>query len=629
MAQSIDLGRLIPQRSRSFSGGNIQVRRKQPQQPQPNNITTNRPIPRPPSNDNNKLRKSGLCDKSSTNSSSKGSKASKASKTSVLTPRFMPWAFNGISSRLLPADVEDRAAGISFSDQSHDPLHHSSHHEHRQESSGERPNSHKKRIDKTRNIIGHGQPSRNGELWDAANGHTLLGRMKVASDPQMRRFSTRSTLKHSRHYEADDDDDISTSDGSQSNFNASHRDDESKELRMDTIYGEYSDAANIKTSAKSHHERSRSADFVDFLLESEGHLYPSLLRSPTDKVESPPHYGTAYIDDLYADNPYEDAYASMEFSPFLNRNESMANKSKRTIISTLDPDHDSLEEFMTPHPRRKRSLRRRIYLLLTDPTSSIISALCTALIFVMIICSNVVLVAQTLDTFEYTPQSCYFCEQYFSHQVTVDPESTRSRFLSEFEGLECRCPPEPLPYIAIFEDCVMLFFTAEWVLRLVCFDPVLEDGEEPKNPIQLFFEFFAEPHSIMDLLAFLPYHLEKYAASHSFMSFRLLRVFRVFQLIRLGQYDSTFCTLVNVLLACLPSMSMLGIALVFGGAFSGTIVYWLEKGEWKYTDLLDPPGFAHIRKGNDGFTDELSPFRSIPGAFWWFIVTVTTVGYGK
>ena len=594
MSERIDTGPIkFPQRGRSFSNGNIQIRRKEVQ-PYDKKLKR-RPIPRHPINATTKPKRNESVGKSSSNNSS--SRGSKASKTSILTPRFMPWAsFNkNIRSRLLPADVEDRTTRDFYSELNNDADHHDQ-----------------------------------GRFINAGRRGTVVRNSRhskhVSSDAMSSQSQHSNSLKSSNRY---DDDDISTSTGSHSNNDASHRgDEESKGLRMDTIYGEYSAAAkrtiNVKTPTTNNHERSRSVDFVDFLLENEneeeGPLYPNLLQNPDKMFQTPSRYGAAdFID------PYDEAFESMEFSPFLLRNESM--RSKRTLISTLDPDHDSLDAFMNPNPRIKRSIRRRMYLLITDPSSSILSAICTILIYLMIICSNFVLIAQTLDTFEYTPESCHFCHQYFSHQQTDDPESART--LSEFQGLECLCPPKPLPVVEIAEDCIMYFFTVEWVLRLVCFDPILEDGEDSKNPVQLFFGFFLEPHSIMDLGAFLPYYLEKLAARHSFMSFRLLRVFRVFQLIRLGQYDATFCALVNVIGACLPSINMLGIAIVFGGAFFGTIVFWLEKGEWKYTDLLDPPGFAHVRFGNDGLTEELSPFRSIPGTFWWFIVTVTTVGYGK
>ena len=129
---------------------------------------------------------------------------------------------------------------------------------------------------------------------------------------------------------------------------------------------------------------------------------------------------------------------------------------------------------------------------------------------------------------------------------------------------------------------------------------------------------------MLDALAIFPYYIERYEETNGLLSLRLLRLFRVFQLLRLGKYNTTFLSLINVLVKSILSFNILLIVLVFGAAFFGSMIYWMEKGTWKYTTYTDPPSFAYMRIGADGETEEPTPFTSIPAAFWWFIVTATT-----
>lgn len=309
------------------------------------------------------------------------------------------------------------------------------------------------------------------------------------------------------------------------------------------------------------------------------------------------------------------------FVPFLPRRESFLSRSRSR--RTLYSDSSSVDDLSHDAEEIPNTMSKlwKIHLIFTDPSSSKIGWICQLVIFVMIILSNVVLILQTVDRFEYMPNDCNFCT---TNKQDI-PYTVSDRILWTSTRSNCECPPLPKIWLQNAEFHIMIFFALEWILRLITFDPPRKSNEIRENQIRQLFDFFNEQHTVLDLLAFLPYFLEVYALDHFYLrihpSFHYLRIFRVFQLVRFGQYSDTFCKLVNVMLELQNAIGMLFVFVIFGGAFFGTIMYWLEQGQWEYTDLLDPPGFAHVRIGSDGSTEELSPFRSIPSSMWWFVVT--------
>ena len=145
--------------------------------------------------------------------------------------------------------------------------------------------------------------------------------------------------------------------------------------------------------------------------------------------------------------------------------------------------------------------------------------------------------------------------------------------------ISCVCPPAPLPVTELLLKYLLHFFSLEWSLRVILFVPA-EPDHTALGRWNQWFGYLTEWNTLLDAIAIFPYFLE--FLPNSFLSLRLVRLFRIFQLVRLGQYNEMFVTLTNVLQKSVQYLRLLILILAFGGAIFGSLMYWLERGDWKY-----------------------------------------------
>ncbi len=155
----------------------------------------------------------------------------------------------------------------------------------------------------------------------------------------------------------------------------------------------------------------------------------------------------------------------------------------------------------------------------------------------------------------------------------------------------------PHPTLDLIDLTCYVFFTIEFIFRFVfC----------PNKKL-----FFTSGLNIIDLLTLIPFYLElvvhgisskeqyKRSLIDALFVMRILRIFRIFRLIR---HNKGLQVLVYTITASIKEIFLLIMFLMIGILIFASLIY--------YTDH---------RNGE---------FKSIPDAFWWAAVTMTTVGYG-
>ncbi|XP_041442335.1 potassium voltage-gated channel subfamily D member 2-like isoform X1 [Xenopus laevis] len=148
-----------------------------------------------------------------------------------------------------------------------------------------------------------------------------------------------------------------------------------------------------------------------------------------------------------------------------------------------------------------------------------------------------------------------------------------------------------LAFFCLDTACVMIF-TVEYLLRLVA---------APSR-----YRFAKSVMSVIDVVAIMPYYISLVMTNNEDVSgaFVTLRVFRVFRIFKFSRHSQGLRILGYTLKSCASELGFLLFSLTMAIIIFATVMFYAEKGSLN------------------------SKFTSIPAAFWYTIVTMTTLGYG-
>ncbi|TKS69537.1 Potassium voltage-gated channel subfamily A member 4 HPCN2 [Collichthys lucidus] len=230
-------------------------------------------------------------------------------------------------------------------------------------------------------------------------------------------------------------------------------------------------------------------------------------------------------------------------------------------------------------PLPEDEFKRQIWLLFEYPESSSPARGIAVVSVLVIVISIVIFCLETLPEFRDEK------EYLQPRQNSTQPDHGFTPFNDPFFIVETVC---------------IIWFSFEIIVRFFA---------SPSKPA-----FFKNIMNSIDIVSILPYfitlgtdlaqHQGNGQQAMSFAILRIIRLVRVFRIFKLSRHSKGLQILGHTLRASMRELALLIFFLVIGVILFSSAVYFAE---------ADEP---------------TSQFTSIPDAFWWAVVTMTTVGYG-
>ena len=173
---------------------------------------------------------------------------------------------------------------------------------------------------------------------------------------------------------------------------------------------------------------------------------------------------------------------------------------------------------------------------------------------------------------------------------------------------------DPPVELFIIESVCVGYFTMELLVRLV-FCPSLV-------------KYLKEAFTVIDILSILPYYLTLAigkTATSGVPMIRILRLMKVFRVLKVTKYNEAVHVVFGSLQKSTEGLYLLLFLILISTILFSSAIYFVEREFSYYDDATErwytgPPEDPYRR---------LTPFQSITHAFWWALVTLTTVGYGN